>query len=114
LPLYMSQFAYTTDAWKALVKEPEDRATVFAEHAEKMGGCLISLYYSMGEYDGLVIFEAPDESTSAAIMFAAIAPGHLKTTKTTPLLSVEDTMEALRKASSEAYPGPKLWSPTSN
>jgi len=26
-------------------------------------------------------------------------------------MSVEDTMEAMRKANAEAYPGPKLWSP---
>jgi uncharacterized protein with GYD domain len=111
MSLYMTQFAYTADAWKALVKKPEDRAAVFAEQAEKMGGRMISLYYCMGEYDGLVIFEAPDEATAAAILFTVISPGHLKATRTTVLMSVEDTMEAMRKANAEAYPGPKLWSP---
>ena len=111
MALYMTQFSYTADAWKALVKEPEDRAAVFAEHAGKLGGRMVSLYYSMGEYDGMVIFEAPDERTAAAILFAAISPGHLKTTKTTPLMTVEETLEALQKANAEAYPGPKLWSP---
>jgi uncharacterized protein with GYD domain len=111
MSLYMTQFAYTAGAWKALVKKPEDRAAVFAEQAEKMGGRMISLYYCMGEYDGLVIFEAPDEATAAAILFTVISPGHLKATRTTLLMSVEDTLEAMRKANSEAYPGPKLWSP---
>ena len=111
MPLYMTQFAYTPDAWKALVKEPEDRAAVFAEYAQKLGGRMISLYYCMGEYDGLVIFEAPDEATAAAILFTVIAPGHLKATRTTVLMSVEQTMEAMHKAHAGAYPGPKLWSP---
>lgn len=111
MPLYATQFAYTAEAWKALVKEPEDRAAVFAGHAEKLGGRMHALYYSMGEYDGLVIFEAPDEKTAAAIMFAAISPGHLKASKTTVLMTVEDTVEALRRANDAAYPGPKLWSP---
>jgi uncharacterized protein with GYD domain len=111
MSLYMTQFAYTADAWKALVKKPEDRAAVFAAQAEKMGGRMISLYYCMGEYDGLVIFEAPDEGTAAAILFTVISPGHLKATKTTVLMSVEGTLEAMRKANAEAYPGPKLWSP---
>ena len=28
---------------------------------ERLGGRFLNLYYSFGEYDGLVIFEAPDE-----------------------------------------------------
>ena len=111
MSLYMTQFAYTAEAWKALVKEPEDRATVFAQHAEKMGGRMVAYYYCMGEYDGLVIFEAPDETTAAAILFTVISPGHLKTTRTTALMSVESTLEAMRRANAEAFPGPKLWSP---
>ena len=49
------------------------------------------MYYCMGEYDGMVIYEAPDETTAAATVLSAVSPGHLKTTKTTVLLSVEDT-----------------------
>ena len=109
--LYMTQFAYTSEAWKALVKKPEDRGKVFGELIEKMGGSLVSMYYCMGEYDGMVIYEAPDETTAAATVLSAVSPGHLKTIKTTVLLSVEDTMKAMHKANAEAYPGPKLWSP---
>lgn len=111
MPLYMTQFAYTPEAWKALVKKPEDRGKVFGELVEKMGGSFVSMYYCMGEYDGLVIYEAPDESTAVAMVLSAISPGHLRATKTTVLLSVEDTMGAMNKANAEAYPGPKLWSP---
>ncbi len=111
MSVYMTQFAYTAEAWKALVKKPEDRAAVLARHAEGLGGRVLSFYYCMGEYDGVVIYEAPDEQTAAAIVFTATSPGHLKETKTTTLLTVEATMEAMQKANSEAYPGPKLWSP---
>lgn len=111
MALYMTQFSYTAEAWKALVKKPEDRSAVFAAQAEKLGGRMISLYYCMGDYDGVVIYEAPDEATAAAIVFTITSPGHLKATKTTPLMTVEDTMEAMHKASAEAYPAPKLWSP---
>ena len=112
MSVYMTQFAYTAEAWKSLVKKPEDRAAVLAKHAEGLGGRVLSFYYCMGEYDGVVIFQAPDEVTAASILFTTISPGHLKATKTTALLTVEDTMQAMNKAKSEAYPGPKLWSPT--
>lgn len=111
MPLYMTQFSYTPEAWKALVKKPEDRSTVFAEQATKLGGRLQALYYSMGEYDGMVIFEAPDQQTAAAIVFTVISPGHIKSARTTALMTVEEAMEAMHKASSDAYPAPKLWSP---
>ena len=111
MPLYMTQFAYTSEAWKALVKKPEDRGKVFGELIEKMGGSLVSMYYCMGEYDGMVIYEAPDETTAAATVLSAVSPGHLKTTKTTVLLRVENTMKAMNKANAEACSGPKLWSP---
>ena len=111
MPLYMTQFAYTSKAWEAFVKKPEDRGKVFGELVEKMGGRFVSMYYCMGEYDGLVIYEAPDESTAMAMILSAMSPGHLRTTKTTVLLSVEDSMIAMHNARAEAYPGPKLWSP---
>ena len=45
MPLYMTQFEYTPEAWQALVKQPEDRAKVFRELIEKMGGRFVSMYY---------------------------------------------------------------------
>ena len=98
MPLYMTQFAYTSEAWAALTQNPENRGETIGRLAESMGGRLLSFYNSFGEYDGLVIYEAPDESTAAATVMAAISPGHLSRTKTTVLLSAEAGMEAMRKA----------------
>jgi uncharacterized protein with GYD domain len=107
MPVYLTQFGYTPAAWPALVKNPEDRAKAFRSLVEKMGGKFVSLYYSFGEYDGVGIFEAPNEATATAIILAATSPGHLRGTKTTTLLTVEQTMEAMRKAGTAAYKGPK-------
>jgi len=38
-----------------------------------MGRRLVSFYNSFGEYDLLVIYEAPDETTAAAIVLAAVS-----------------------------------------
>ena len=107
MPLYMTQFAYTPEAWASLVKKPEDRAAALRVLVEKMGGHLISFYYCFGEYDGLAITEAPDEKTVLAAVMAAVTPGHLKATKTTVLFTVEDAMGAMRKAGGVMYPAPK-------
>jgi uncharacterized protein with GYD domain len=109
MPLYMTQFEYTPEAWQALVKQPEDRAKVFRELIEKMGGRFVSMYYCMGDFDGLVIYELPDNMAAAATLFTAISPGHLKDTKTTPLMSIDETMQAMDRAHAEAYPAPSYW-----
>jgi len=112
MPLYMTQFSYTSETWKALVRAPEDRGKVFGDLVEKMGGRLVAMYYSTGEWDGLLIYEVPDEVAAAATVFSAVSPGHIKETRTTLLLSVEDAMKAMSEAKAEVYAPPKLWSPT--
>ena len=106
MPLYMTQFAYTSEAWAALTQNPEDRSEAFGRLVETMGGRLLSFYNSFGEYDVLVIYEAPDESTAAAMVLAAVSRSHLSTVKTTVLLTAEEGMEAMRKAGEVTYPAP--------
>ncbi|HEY3119425.1 MAG TPA: GYD domain-containing protein [Vicinamibacteria bacterium] len=106
MPLYMTQFAYTPEAWAALAKSPEDRTEALRGLAKKMGGKVVNLYYSFGEYDGVAIFEAPDDVSAAAVAVAASGAGHVKGTKTTRLLTAQEAVEVMRKAGSAAYKGP--------
>ncbi len=107
MSLYMTQFSYTREAWAALVKNPEDRGAVFQALMEKLGGRLLDIYYCFGEYDGVVIYELPDNTTATAAILAAIAPGHLNATKTTVLFTMEEAMEAMGKAGAMVYAAPK-------
>jgi uncharacterized protein with GYD domain len=103
----LSEFAYTPEAWAALVRNPEDRSAPVKALLKNLGGRMLGLYYCFGEYDGIVIYEAPDETTASAVVLAAVAPGHLKATKTTVLFSVEQAMEAMAKVGAIVYPAPK-------
>ena len=107
MPLYMTQFSYTKEAWAALTKKPEDRGAVFRKLVEAFGGRLLDIFYCMGDYDGVVIYELPDNVTTMAGVLTAITPGHLKATKTTVLYTMEQAMEAMAKAGKMAYTGPK-------
>lgn len=107
MPLYMTQFAYTPEAWAALVKNPQNRENVLRTLIEKLGGRMVSFYYCFGEYDGVFVSEMPDETTITAAILAAISPGHVKAVKTTLLLTTEQTMEAMRKAGQQVYQAPK-------
>ena len=71
MTLYMAQFAYTSEAWTAFTKHPEDRTTIIEALAKKLGCQFEALYYSLGEYDGFVIFDAPDEATVTAFVLGS-------------------------------------------
>jgi uncharacterized protein with GYD domain len=107
MPLYMTQFAYTSEAWATLTDNPEDRSVVVRELLEAQGGRLIGWYLSFGEYDGLVIYEAPDDATAGAVVLAAARHGHLRATKTTPLFTSEESMGMMRRAGTTAFRAPR-------
>ena len=106
MPLYMTQFSYTSEAWAALAKKPENRTEAVSKLLQHFGGRLLNVYYCFGEYDGVLISEAPDEVSVTAALLAAIAPGHVRATKTTVLITAEQATEAMRRAGGFAYRAP--------
>ena len=107
MALYMTQFSYTKEATAKMAKNPEDRRIVVEKAMEKLGGRMIALYFTFGEFDGICITEVPDNVTELAFLMAVNAAGHLKKTKTTVLLTMEESMKAMKKAGDIAYKGPE-------
>ena len=95
---YMIQFSYTKEAVAALVKKPEDRTAAVSEMIEKLGGRLLDLYFTFGDYDGFVIAELPDNVAVLSADMVSIAPGHLSKLKTTVLLTAQEMVAATKKA----------------
>ncbi len=106
MAVYMIQAAYTAEAWATMAQHPQDRSKPVSEAAQKLGGRLIGLYFCFGEYDAVALIEMPDDNAALATSVAAVTPGHLKAIKTTKLFTVEETMEAMRKAGGLAFQGP--------
>ena len=48
MPSFMAQFAYTPQAWTALIHAPQDRAAASDALLRHFGGRLIGLYYTPG------------------------------------------------------------------
>ncbi len=106
MALYMVQGAYTAEALATMAKNPQDRSAPVRELLQKLGGRLVGFYFCFGEYDVVALGELPDDSAATALALAAVSPGHLKAYKTTKLFTVEETMEAMRKAGSLTFQGP--------
>lgn len=103
MPLYMYQAAYTPESIAAQIKEPRDRLEAVRPALEALGGKIVVGGYPFGEYDVLVVIEAPDDTTAASFALAVTAGGAAKSAKTTRLLSGQEWIESLRKAQSSQY-----------
>jgi len=71
-----------------------------------LGGRIESAYYAFGEYDVVGIMEMPDNVSAAALSLAASAGGAMKAIKTIPLMTIEEGIEAMRKAAGSGYRPP--------
>jgi uncharacterized protein with GYD domain len=103
VPMYLTRFGYTPAAWAGLIKKPENRRPAFAKSIESVGGKLHGLWYAFGDYDGYALWEAPDNVSLAATALAMSGGGVFSTIQTTVLMTPEETVAALGKASSVAY-----------
>ena len=83
MPIYITQGRYTREAIKGMMVMPEDRADQTARLLSKIGGRLIGYYMTFGEYDFLLIADAPNEAQMAAALIAAGSGGGVTDLKTT-------------------------------
>jgi uncharacterized protein with GYD domain len=56
------------------------RATALRVSAKKMGVKVKDIYWTMGEHDGYLIFEAPDDETATKLLLYLGAMGNVHTT----------------------------------
>ncbi len=106
MALYLTRFSYTPEAWARLMQNPEDRREAARTYIESVGGKLHGFWYGFGAFDGYTLWEAPDNVSMAAVALAIGAGGALGSIDTTVLLSVEETVEALRTAQQVRYRPP--------
>ncbi len=106
MPLYLTHFSYTPETWARLTRNPEDRREAARQYIESVGGKLHGFWYAFGAYDGYTLWEAPDNISMAAVAIAISGGGALSKFETTPLLTVDETLEALNRAEAVTYRPP--------
>jgi len=106
MPLYLTKFSYTPQAWARLIGKPEDRRNAARSYIESVGGKLHGFWYAFGTHDGYTLWEAPDNVSMAAVALAITAGGALSAFETTILLTVDETLDALRRAGQVGYQPP--------
>ena len=97
MALYMYQASYTAKSMAAQLKEPQDPAEVIRSALEDLGAKILVAGFPFGEYDLLIVYEAPDDVTAASVAVAVGAAGEVRSAKTTRLLSGQEWLESLGK-----------------
>ena len=97
MALYMYQASYTAKSMAAQLKDPQDPAEVIKATLQDLGAKVLVAAFPFGEYDLLIVYEAPDDMTAASVAMAVAAADEVKSGKTTRLLSGQEWLESLRK-----------------
>jgi uncharacterized protein with GYD domain len=61
------------------IKDTVKRAAAFKATAKKLGAKVTSIYWTLGAFDGVIVFDAPDEYTATAAMLSLDDLGNVST-----------------------------------
>ena len=100
---FLIQAAYNADGWKGLIAHPQDRIEAIKPALEQLDGTVVAGWLAFGEYDIVAIVELPSNVSAAAFSMAVSAGGTIKGFKTTPLMSMDEAVEAMELAAESAY-----------
>ena len=102
---YLIQGRYTAEGLKGLSKEKASGRKAAVQAAVKaMKGKLESMYFSFGADDVVLIVDAPDNVSVAALSIVVGAAGMIDL-RTTPLLTVDEIDQALELPTKYRAPG---------
>jgi uncharacterized protein with GYD domain len=65
------------------------RSNAFKAASKKMGVKVSDIYWTLGPFDGVIVFDAPDDETATAAMLNLSAKGNVHTTTSRAFGSTE-------------------------
>jgi uncharacterized protein with GYD domain len=86
-----------TSAGETSIRDSVGRAETFRDEAKSFGVTVKELRWTMGAYDGFVLFDAPDGDTACALLHHLTSRGSVKT-QTMQTFSAEEMGSILARA----------------
>src|ERR1700730_9825260 len=104
MPKYLIEASYTAEGLRGLQKDKASgRKQAVTKVVESLEG-VEAMYFALGEHDVVIIADFPDTVSAAALSLGVSATGLVRT-KSTALLTAEETDRALSKKISYRAPG---------
>ena len=75
---FISTIRFTAQGIQA-IGESTKRAAALKAQAKKKGVKITDIYWTLGAYDGVLIFDAPDDETATAFLLGVGAQGNVQT-----------------------------------
>lgn len=98
MAFYLARAKLSQQFMNALVERPEDRFIKTTKLLKSIGGRLHYYFFTFGQYDIVLIYELPGNTTAAALSMVLSAAGTVTEVETTPLLTMEEAIDAMRTA----------------
>ena len=95
MPVYISLINLTEQGIRS-IKEDLDRVRAGAHIGQEEGVRLIAEWWTMGQYDAVMIAEAPDDATMSRFLLGAGRQGNIRTT-TLRAFSAEEMEQIVRQ-----------------
>jgi uncharacterized protein with GYD domain len=95
---FLFQVAYTSDSWATQVREHGNVLERIQPLLDGCQGSVTGCFYAFGDYDLVLLADFPGAEEAAAFSLAATAGGSVKSIKTTPLLTVDQGITAMKRA----------------
>src|SRR5213078_4047203 len=78
MPTYISLVQFTDKGIQA-AKETTQRVADWSAKVQSMGVRINQMYWTLGQYDQVCIFDAPDDETAASVLLSADMLGNIRT-----------------------------------
>jgi len=98
MPTYISLVQFTDKGIQA-AKDTTKRVADWAAKVAKMGVSIKQMFWTLGHYDQVCVFEAPDDETAAGVLLAADMLGNIRT-QTMRAFTTAEMEKILAKAGS--------------
>lgn len=76
---FITTIKYTEQGMKS-IGETTKRAAALKAAGKKMGVKITDIYWTLGDHDGVLIFEAADDETATTLLLHLGSAGNVKTT----------------------------------
>ncbi len=85
---FITNIKFTQQGIKG-IDETTKRAAALKASAKKMGVKVTGIYWTLGDHDGVLILEAPDDETATALLLHLASMGNVHTTTVRAFTSAE-------------------------
>jgi uncharacterized protein with GYD domain len=98
MPLFITQGRFTREYIKGGLAKPEDRHAAIARICEQAGGKLVSLHFTLGQFDFIIFSEMPDAKTATVLALVAAGGGGIEGSVTTQAFTASEARDMFAAA----------------